>query len=151
MSEGAVRRVAFGCDHAGFALRQTVVEYLRGRGFEVLDFGTDRPDPCDYPDIAHAVARALAEGRADRAVLVCGSGVGMSMAANRHRGVRAVLCSEPLSARLGRAHNDANALCFGARIVGPAMAVALLDAFFDSEHEGGRHARRAARIDPESG
>jgi ribose 5-phosphate isomerase B len=141
-------KIAFGCDHAGFVLKPAVLEHLKKRGHEVLDFGTNGPESCDYPDFAHQVAVAVADGRADRGVLVCGTGVGMSIAANRHGGVRAVLCSEPFSARLSREHNDSNVLCFGARVVGAGTAADLLDAFLGTLHEGGRHARRVAKIEP---
>ncbi len=142
-------KVAFGCDHAGFPLKAEALAALGDRGLEVLDLGTGSAEvSVDYPDFAHAVASRLTSGEVSLGVLVCGSGVGMSMAANRHLGVRAVVCSEPYSARMARLHNDANVLCFGARVVGPGLARALIDAFLDASFEGGRHARRVARIEP---
>jgi ribose 5-phosphate isomerase B len=114
----------------------------------VRDFGTTNSDSCDYPDFAHALASAIEAGEVDSGMLVCGTGVGMSIAANRHAGVRAVVCSEPLSARMSRRHNDANVLCLGARVVGPDTALDILDAFLSAEFEGGRHAKRVAKITP---
>jgi ribose 5-phosphate isomerase B len=104
------------------------------------------PDSCDYPDFAHVVAGAIEAGNIERAILVCGTGVGMSIAANRHAAVRAVVCSEPLSARMSRQHNDANVLCLGARIVGVGTAVDIVDAFLGATFEGGRHATRVGKI-----
>jgi ribose 5-phosphate isomerase B len=102
----------------------------------------------DYPDFAHAVGRAIEGGEIERAILVCGTGVGMSIAANRHAAVRAVVCSEPLSARMARQHNDANVLCIGARVIGVGTAIDIVDAFLAAEFEGGRHATRVAKINP---
>lgn len=135
-------------DHAGLELKRALVSELEQRGFVVRDFGTTTTDSCDYPDFAHAVARAIESGELSRALLVCGTGVGMSIAVNRHRAVRAVVCSEPLSARMARRHNDANVLCLGARVIGLGTAVEIVEAFVGSEFEGGRHATRVAKIDP---
>jgi ribose 5-phosphate isomerase B len=135
-------------DHAGLALKRALVTELEKRGIAVRDFGTATSDSCDYPDFAHAVGRAIAGGEIERAILVCGTGVGMSIAANRHLAVRAVVCSEPLSARMSRQHNDANVLCIGARIVGLGTAIDIVDAFLDATFEGGRHAPRVAKINP---
>jgi ribose 5-phosphate isomerase B len=139
-------RFGVGCDHAGFELKRVLVEELARRGFEVSDFGAHASDSVDYPDFAHALARSIESGTIQRGLLVCGTGVGMSIAVNRYRSVRAVVCSEPLSARMSRKHNDANVLCLGARIVGPGMAIEILDAFVTTEFEGGRHAARVAKI-----
>src|SRR6188472_868875 len=109
------QRMGLASDHAGLDLKRVLVTELEKRGFEVQDFGTHTAASCDYPDFAHALARAIEDGSVARGVLVCGTGVGMSIAANRHAGVRAVVCSEPLSARMSRRHNDANVLCLGAR------------------------------------
>jgi ribose 5-phosphate isomerase B len=119
---------------------------LERRGVVVRDLGTTSGDSCDYPDFAHAMGRAIEGGDIERAILVCGTGVGMSIAANRHAAVRAVVCSEPLSARMSRQHNDANVLCIGARIVGAGMAIDIVDAFLGAAFEGGRHAMRVAKI-----
>ena len=133
-------------DHAGFELKCALVAELARRGVVVHDFGTTTSDSCDYPDFAHAVARAIEGAEITRALLVCGTGVGMSIAANRHPGVRAVVCSEALSARASRQHNDANVLCLGARIVGVGTAIDIVDAFLSAEFEGGRHAARVAKL-----
>ena len=133
-------------DHAGLELKRQLVAELAQRGIPVQDFGTTTGDSCDYPDFAHAVGHALARGDVARAILVCGTGVGMSIAANRHEAVRAVVCSEPLSARMARQHNDANVLCIGARVVGLGTAIDILDAFLGASFEGGRHAARVAKI-----
>lgn len=142
-------KIAFGCDHAGFPLKAEVLAALAAGGHEVVDLGAkDAVTSVDYPDFAHAVARRLASGEVELGVLVCGSGVGMSIAANRHRGVRAVVCSEAYTATMSRLHNDANVLCFGARVVGPGVARELLDAFVSTRFEGGRHEKRVAKIEP---
>jgi ribose 5-phosphate isomerase B len=136
------------CDHAGLELKQALSAELERRGVVVRDFGTQSSESCDYPDFAHALAEAIERHEIDAGVLVCGTGVGMAMSANRHPGVRAVVCSEPLSARMARRHNDANVLCLGARVVGPDTALDILSAFLGSSFEGGRHARRVAKITP---
>lgn len=142
------KHLGIASDHAGLELKRTLVAELEERGVTVRDFGATTSDSCDYPDFAHVVARAIAAGEIDHAILVCGTGVGMSIAANRHCSVRAVVCSEPLSARMSRQHNDANVLCIGARIVGPGTAIDIADAFLDAAFEGGRHATRVAKINP---
>ena len=136
------------CDHAGLELKKTLVAELSRRGFAVRDFGTDSGESCDYPDFAHALASAISSQEIERGLLVCGTGVGMSISANRHAAVRAVVCSEPLSARMSRKHNDANVLCIGARVVGTDTAQDILAAFLETEYEAGRHARRVAKITP---
>ena len=135
-------------DHAGLDLKRVLAAELEKRGIAVRDFGTTTSDSCDYPDFAHAVARAIEGGEIERAILVCGTGVGMSIAANRHAAVRAVVCSEALSVRMSRQHNDANVVCIGARIVGAGTAVDIMDAFLGTAFEGGRHAARVAKITP---
>lgn len=139
---------AIASDHAGLELKRALIEELKKRGIEVRDFGTNTADSCDYPDFAHALCAAIERGESERGALVCGTGVGMSIAANRHAGIRAVVCSEPLSARMSRRHNDANVLCLGARVVGPDTAVDILESFLDAPFEGGRHQRRVAKITP---
>lgn len=142
-------RVAIGADHAGYALKAEVLGWLGARGDTVVDLGTSSAaNAVDYPDVAHALAKLIESGDAELGVLVCGSGVGMSISANRHGGVRAVVCSEPYSARLARQHNDANVLCMGARVVGVGTAKDIVDAFFGATFEGGRHAGRVAKITP---
>jgi ribose 5-phosphate isomerase B len=140
-------RIAVGADHAGFALKRAMVEVLRTRGVEIEDLGTHDDASCDYPDYAHAVARAVLDERADLGLLICGSGVGMSIAANRHPGIYAVVCSEPYSAAMSRRHNHANVLCMGARVVGAGVAEAILDAFLGASFEGGRHEGRVKKIE----
>lgn len=140
------KHLGVACDHAGLELKLTLVAELQGRGISVRDFGTDNIASCDYPDFAHAVGRAIQSNEIERAILVCGTGVGMSIAANRHAAVRAVVCSEPLSARLSRQHNDANVLCIGARVIGVGTAIDIVNAFLEGAFEGGRHAARVAKI-----
>jgi ribose 5-phosphate isomerase B len=138
--------VAIASDHAGFDLKVTLAGELAAMGYEVVDLGTDGPDSVDYPDFAKVMTRAVIEGRAERGVLVCGTGVGISIAANRHPGIRAALCHNETTARLAREHNDANVLALGARIVGVDVAKDCLKAFLTTEFAGGRHARRVAKL-----
>jgi ribose 5-phosphate isomerase B len=138
--------VAIAADHGGFDLKSVLVPELRALGSEVLDLGTMSGDAVDYPDFAEAVARAIREGRAARGVLVCGTGIGMSIAANRHREIRAALCHDALTARLARQHNDANVLVLGGRLLGPELAKDCLRVFLTTSFDGGRHARRVAKL-----
>ena len=140
-------RIALGADHAGFELKQHLKERLAARGFEVEDCGTHGTASTDYPDWAAAVAARVADGRAERGLLVCGSGVGMAIGANRFRRVRAVAASDLYTARLARAHNDANVLALGARIVAPPLAEEILDVFLATPFDGGRHERRVEKLD----
>jgi ribose 5-phosphate isomerase B len=140
--------VALACDHAGFPLKAAVRALLESAGCEVLDHGTPAAERCDYPDFAHRACADVEAGRARFAVLICGSGVGMSIAANRHAGIRCVLAHEPTTARLSRAHNDANALALGARLTGEEAAADILRAFLATPYEGGRHDLRLAKLMP---
>ena len=140
-------KFALGADHAGVELKSRLSELLRARGIEVVDFGTDASAPADYPDKAAAVARAVASGEADRGLLVCATGVGMAMSANRFAGVRAVNPSDGYTTRMSRAHNDANVLALGARALGPGQASELLEVFLDTPFDGDRHTGRVAKID----
>ena len=140
------KKITVGCDHAGVELKKIVVAHLEERGFEVLDVGTHTTDSCDYPQIAHALCQNSQNGITELGILICGTGIGMSMAANKHRGIRAAACSDTFSARLTRVHNDANVLCFGERVVGMGLALDLVDAFVDAEFEGGKHQRRVDMI-----
>ena len=140
-------KVLLGSDHAGLNLKRVALELLRDLGHEVEDLGPHEPGSVDYPDFAHLVARGVAEGKADRGVLVCGTGLGMSMAANRHTGVRAALCRTSYEARMARQHNDANILCLGERVTGEGLATEVLEAFLAAEFEGGRHGRRVGKIE----
>jgi ribose 5-phosphate isomerase B len=139
--------IIIGSDHAGFDLKERVKEWLGARGFEVEDVGAHAPEQVDYPDFAHLVADAVGNGRRARGVLVCGTGIGVSMAANRHAGVRAaVVCNED-TARLAREHNDANVLALGGRTLDPLVAERILDIWLETPFAGGRHARRVAKIE----
>lgn len=140
-------KVAFGCDHAGYALKEAVVAHLKEMGHEVVDFGCYTPERVDYPVQGEKAARAVASGECQLGVLICGTGIGISLAANRVHGIRAAVCSEAYSAELTRRHNDANMIAFGARVVGEGTACAILDAFFNAKFEGGRHAQRVAMLD----
>ena len=140
-------KVAFGCDHAGYALKEAVVAHLKEMGHEVVDFGCYTPERVDYPVQGEKAARAVASGECQLGVLICGTGIGISLAANRVHGIRAAVCSESYSAELTRRHNDANMIAFGARVVGEGTACAILDAFFNAKFEGGRHAQRVAMLD----
>lgn len=142
--------LAIASDHAGFVLKEQLKAALERMHVPFEDLGTNSEASADYPDFAHMLARGIETGRFTRGVLVCGSGIGMSMAANRHRAVRAALCTETFAARMSRLHNDANVLCLGARIVGPGLAEAILQAFLETGFEGGRHGRRVAKIDDAS-
>ena len=139
-------KIAIGADHAGFELKNHLGEILRQSGHEVCDFGTNSAESTDYPDYAAHVAKAVASGTADRGVLVCGSGVGMSIAANKIQGIRAAVGNQIEQVRLIRGHNDANILTLGARFTDPETARELLLAFLDAPFEGGRHERRVAKI-----
>jgi ribose 5-phosphate isomerase B len=139
-------KIALGADHAGYELKQQLSDALRAAGHEPLDFGTHSAESTDYPDYAGEVARRVAAGAADRGVLVCGSGVGMSIAANKVAGVRCALGYSVEQARLTRSHNDANVLSIGARFTGRAQAIEIMFAFLETAFEGGRHARRVEKI-----
>ena len=139
-------RVVFGSDHAGLALRAEAVQVARGVGLEVDDLGPFSGDSVDYPDFARQVGEAVASGKARLGVLVCGTGIGMSIAANKVRGVRAAHCTTEYEARMARAHNDANVLCIGERVIGLGLGAAVVKAFLDTPFEGGRHARRVEKM-----
>lgn len=143
----SVKKIVVGCDHAAYELKLKVVEHLKERGFDVTDVGTNSSDSCDYPVFADALCKKLQNGECERGILICGTGIGMSIAANKHAGIRAACCSDSYSARLTREHNDANVLCFGARVVGEGTALDLVDIFVDTEYMGGKHARRVAMLD----
>ncbi|HUJ98963.1 MAG TPA: ribose 5-phosphate isomerase B [Stellaceae bacterium] len=138
--------VAIAADHGGFELKSILVPELRALGFTVLDLGTTNDDAVDYPDMAERLTAAMHEGRAARGVLICGSGIGMSIAVNRHRELRGALVHDALTARLARQHNDANVLVLGGRLLGPELAKDCLKTFFTTAFDGGRHARRVAKL-----
>ena len=139
-------RIVVGSDHAGLVLKDHLVAWLRARGHEVEDVGTNAASSVDYSDFGVAVARAVSDGRAERGLLVCGTGQGMAMTANRVPGIRAAVVSETFSARATRAHNDANVICIGQRVVGSGLAEEIVDAFLSTSFEGGRHAGRIAKV-----
>ena len=143
----AAVRIAVGADHAGYGLKQALAEHLRSTGHEVNDCGTYSADRVDYPDFGAAVGRAVAEGNADLGVCVCGSGNGIAMAANKIAGIRAAVAYDVTSARLARAHNDANVLCIGERLTGAEVAREALDAWLGASFDGGRHQARVAKVD----
>ncbi|MHB1138360.1 MAG: ribose 5-phosphate isomerase B [Microthrixaceae bacterium] len=143
----APRTIAVGADHAGVVLKDQVAAHLADRGLQVLDLGTHGPDRVDYPDYGAAVGRAVANGEADLGIAVCGSGQGICMAANKIHGVRAAAVHDVTSARLTREHNDANVICLGERLIGPAVAIDAVDAFLDAEFQGGRHQARVEKLD----
>lgn len=144
MSQGIV---AVGADHAGFGLKSALSAVLEEMGFKVLDLGTNGPDSVDYPDFAEAVSKAVLDGTATSGLLICGSGVGMSIGANRHTGIRAALCQDEETAHLAREHNDANVLVLGARLTDEEQAKRCVEVFFSTEFDGGeRHARRVAKL-----
>jgi RpiB/LacA/LacB family sugar-phosphate isomerase len=140
-------RIAIGADHAGFELKQLIGDYLRHLGHDVVDVGTNSDDPVDYPDYAEAVSQVVLEGRAERGVLICGSGVGTSVSANKIPGIRAGLCHNTYAARQGVEHDDMNVLVLGARVIGVALARELVDAFLSAKFNGEkRHRRRLEKI-----
>jgi ribose 5-phosphate isomerase B len=138
--------IAVGADHGGYEMKQELTLQLRDLGFAVLDFGTDSADSVDYPDFAELVVKAIEGGEANRGILVCGSGIGMSIAANRHKGIRAALCVDKVSAELARQHNDANILVLGERLTEISIAKQCVKKFFSTEFEGGRHERRVKKL-----
>lgn len=139
-------KIAIGVDHGGFELKKPVLKVLRDLGHEVEDFGCSSPDSVDYPDFAEKVARGVSEGLFERGILICGTGIGMSMAANKFPNVRAALCHNLFTARLSREHNDANILAMGERAIGMGIALEMVKVWLETEFEGGRHARRVDKI-----
>lgn len=139
-------KIAIGADSAGFNMKGKIIEHLTSRGFEMVDCGCDSTDSCHYPEFAYAVSKKVSDGDVKFGILVCGTGIGMSIAANKVPGVRASVVSEHFSARYTRLHNDANVLCLGARVIGEGLALELCDVFVDTEAEGGRHALRVDMI-----
>lgn len=139
-------RIGFGCDHRGAQIRGQIIEHLKKRGHDVVDFGTETEAAVDYPDYAAKVARAVVAKQVDRAVLICGTGIGMAIAANKIAGVRCAVCTDEFGARMARSHNDANILALRATQMNPAKNVALIDIFLDTEFEGGRHQIRVNKV-----
>lgn len=142
-----MKRIVLGADHGGYELKNTIKAHLEACGFETIDVGTNSSESCDYPIFASKLCQKLQNGEADLGILVCGTGIGMSMAANKHKGIRAACCSDTFSARLTRLHNNANVLCLGARVLGAGLALDLVDNFVNAEFEGDRHIKRLSLIE----
>ncbi len=138
--------LAIGCDHGGFKLKEEIISHLAKNGVDFKDFGTFDESSVDYPDIARLVCESIIKGECVNGILVCGTGIGISIAANKHKGIRAAVCSDEFSAKYTRLHNDANVLCLGGRVVGPGLACELVDIFLNTGFEGGRHALRIEKI-----
>ena len=135
-------KLVIGCDHGGIELKKSVVALLNDNNYDVTDVGCHTKDSVDYPDFGHAVCEAVLEEKAELGILICGTGIGMSMVANRYKGIRAELCHESFTAKMSKEHNDANVLCLGARVVGPGLALEIVKTWLDTEFAGGRHQRR---------
>ncbi|MCP4604757.1 MAG: ribose 5-phosphate isomerase B [Proteobacteria bacterium] len=140
-------RLAIASDHGGFELKQSLKKSLVNPEIEIFDLGVHSTDSVDYPDQAHGLAEAVLSNKANFGILICGTGIGISIAANRHPGIRAALCTDPFMARMSREHNDANILCLGGRVIGPSLAEEIVRAFLAGKFEGGRHARRLDKIE----
>ena len=138
--------IAVCCDHGGLSLKQEVLRHLEEKGLEYKDFGTNSPESCDYPDIVKPLCQAIQRGECDKGVIICGTGIGISMAANKMKGIRAALYHDSFSAEFTRRHNDSNIIAFGARVIGPGLALQLLDIFLNTPFEGGRHAVRVEKM-----
>ena len=138
--------ISIASDHGGYRLKEHIKAYLTAKGLSVLDCGCDSEESCDYPIFGKAAAQAVADGRCDRGIVICTTGIGISITANKVKGIRCALCGDPLSAELTRRHNNANMLAMGAGIVGPNLAERIVDVFLDTQFEGGRHARRVGEI-----
>ena len=139
-------KIAIGSDHGGFSVKEIAKPHLEKLGYEVIDFGTNTPDSCHYPIYAEKVARAVASGEADKGILICGTGIGMSIAANKIPGIRAAAVSDCFTAKATRQHNDSNILCLGERIVGPGLAMRIVDTWLEASFQGGRHQTRVDMI-----
>lgn len=139
-------KIAMGNDHSAVEMKEAVKAYVESKGYEVIDFGTNSTESCDYPEFGEKVGRAVAAGEADYGIAICGTGIGIGIAAGKVKGVRVCTCSEPYSARLSRMHNNTNVLSFGARVIGVEMAKMIVDEWLDNKYEGGRHERRVAML-----
>lgn len=138
--------IAIGGDHSSLQLKQEIMKHLESQGIEYKDFGTYTEASCDYPDIAKTVCAAIKSGECEKGILICGTGLGISMSANKIKGIRCALCHDYFSAKYTRLHNDSNIIAFGARVIGPGLACELVDVFLQTEFEGGRHARRVEKM-----
>ena len=139
-------KIAVACDHGGLVLKKALLEYLNANGYEVVDYGTDRSDSCDYPDYALPAAEAVASGACDRGILICSTGIGISIAANKVPGIRCAHCHDTYSAKYTRLHNDANMIAFGQKVIGEGLMLEIVDTFLHTDFEGGRHQRRVDKI-----
>lgn len=137
-----VKKIILGSDHAGLEYKKYISEYLKNNGYEVFDVGTHTVESCDYPIFAKEVANNVASGEFERGILICGTGIGMSIVANKVKGIRAALCADVFSAQATRAHNDSNILCLGARVINPELALKIVDVWLNTDFEGGRHQKR---------
>ncbi len=142
-----MKPIAIACDHGGYTLKCEILKYLDQLGLPYHDLGTDSEASVDYPIFAKKVCKEIQDGIADRGILICGTGIGMSIAANKQKGIRAACCSDTFSARFTRMHNDANVLCLGARVIGVGLALDMVDLFLNTKYEGGRHANRVAMLE----
>ena len=138
--------IAIASDHGGYQLKEHIKAYLAAKGITCQDFGTNSADSCDYPIFGRAAAQAVADGQCERGIVVCTTGIGISIAANKHKGIRAACCSDCFSARATRLHNNANVLCMGGRVVGPGLAIQIVEEFLAADFEGGRHQRRVDKL-----
>ena len=139
-------KIAIGCDHGGFRYKKTLVDFLKKNGHEIVDFGTNSEDSCDYPDFALPAAESVANGNCDKGILICGTGIGISIAANKVPGIRCAHCHDVFSAKATRLHNDANMIAFGERVIGQGLMLEIVSAFLTTDFEGGRHVGRIAKI-----
>lgn len=138
--------IAIGCDHGGFELKEHIKKHLDEKGVEYKDYGTYNEDSVDYPDYAGKVCRAIQDNEAECGILICGTGIGISMAANKHKGIRAALCSDVYSAKMTKMHNNANVICLGGRVTGRELAFMIVDTWLETEFEGGRHSQRIEKL-----
>lgn len=141
-----IKSVAIACDHGGYELKKEVIKHLEEKGISYKDFGCDSNASVDYPDYGVPAAKAVAAGEFDAGILICGTGIGMSLCANKVKGIRASVCTDTFVARMTRAHNDSNVLCMGARVIGPGLALDIVDAYLNTEFDGGRHAVRIGKV-----
>lgn len=140
--------IALGCDHGGYELKQEIISYLESKGIAYRDYGSFSPEPADYPEYAHIVARAVVNGECEKGILICGTGIGISIAANKVKGIRAAVCTDCFTAEATRKHNDANILALGGRVVGPGLALKIVDTFLNTPFSGEeRHSRRISKIE----
>lgn len=140
-------KIAIGADHGGYSLKEILIEDLKSSGYDLEDLGTYSTDSVDYPDFSQKVCNQVTQGQADLGILICGTGIGMSIAANKHQGIRAALCGDVYSAKLTRQHNNSNVLCLGARVIGDELAKMIVQTWLDAEFEGGRHQGRIDKLE----